>query len=414
MKVINLKAENFKKLVAVEIEPGSENVMKISGKNGAGKTSVLDAIWVALGGHKATKNLPEPVRKGEEKAVISLDLGDLVINRRFSSKGTTALTVVNADGDKFASPQKMLDELVGEMTFDPLLFTRLSPKEQQETLLGLIDLPFDLDELDAKRDKFYDDRRFVNRSLRDVQGSISKLEEEGVEVKESEGEHDISSIVDELGAARDMNLAFQFAKRDLASCEALAESLEDEISSMEEKLSSLKEKIVDKEVELAELEEVDLQPLKDRLAEAELQQDSSAQSNSLKEFRENEKTLSEKSKLLSRRMEKIKSKKEKALKEADMPIDGLGIGEDGHVTYNDNPFEQCSAAEQLRVSVAMAMALNPKVRIIRITDGSLLDEDSMAIIEELAGDNDYQVWIEIVDSSGDVGLFIENGEITNG
>ena len=41
----------------------------------------------------------------------------------------------------------------------------------------------------------------------------------------------------------------------------------------------------------------------------------------------------------------------------------------------------------------MAMAMNPEVRVIRITDGSLLDSANMELIEQMAVDNDFQVWL---------------------
>jgi Mor family transcriptional regulator len=37
----------------------------------------------------------------------------------------------------------------------------------------------------------------------------------------------------------------------------------------------------------------------------------------------------------------------------------------------------------------------------------------MAIIEKMAKDNDYQVWCELVDESGGVGIYIEDGEVKN-
>jgi hypothetical protein len=55
------------------------------------------------------------------------------------------------------------------------------------------------------------------------------------------------------------------------------------------------------------------------------------------------------------------------------------------------------------------MALNPTLRIIRISDGSLLDDKSMSIIREMAKAKDYQIWIEVV---GDrVGIQIEDGVV---
>ncbi|MGI9420342.1 MAG: hypothetical protein ACR2RA_21165, partial [Geminicoccaceae bacterium] len=66
-----------------------------------------------------------------------------------------------------------------------------------------------------------------------------------------------------------------------------------------------------------------------------------------------------------------------------MPIDGLGLG-DGVVTLNGIPFDQVSTAEQMRTSVALAMAANPTLKVIRIKDGSLLDDDSLAMIAGMA------------------------------
>jgi hypothetical protein len=48
---------------------------------------------------------------------------------------------------------------------------------------------------------------------------------------------------------------------------------------------------------------------------------------------------------------------------------------------------------------------------MRIKDGSLLDDDSMRVVEEMAEKNDYQVFIEIVDTSGKVGVYLVDGEI---
>jgi hypothetical protein len=98
------------------------------------------------------------------------------------------------------------------------------------------------------------------------------------------------------------------------------------------------------------------------------------------------------------------------MKDAKFPIEGLSFGEDG-VLYNGVPFKQCSAAERLKVSMAMAMALNPKLRVIRILDGSLLDSTNMNLIQEMVKEKDYQVWIEVVDESGKVGITIEGGEV---
>jgi hypothetical protein len=81
------------------------------------------------------------------------------------------------------------------------------------------------------------------------------------------------------------------------------------------------------------------------------------------------------------------------------------------VLFNEIPLDQVSAAERVRVALAISMALNPKLRVLRITDGSLLDTDSWKIITEMAEKNDFQVWVEVVDESGSVGFYIEDGSV---
>ena len=65
---------------------------------------------------------------------------------------------------------------------------------------------------------------------------------------------------------------------------------------------------------------------------------------------------------------------------AEMPIDDLGLGDDG-ITYKGVPFEQASQSEQLKVSAAIGLALNPG-GIMLIRDGSLLDTKSLETLAE--------------------------------
>ena len=66
-KIITLSAENFKILKAVEIHPSGE-MIEICGRNGNGKSSVLDVITSALCGAEAIPDAP--VRHGKTKAEI--------------------------------------------------------------------------------------------------------------------------------------------------------------------------------------------------------------------------------------------------------------------------------------------------------------------------------------------------------
>jgi hypothetical protein len=57
------------------------------------------------------------------------------------------------------------------------------------------------------------------------------------------------------------------------------------------------------------------------------------------------------------------------------------------------------------------MARNPELKVIRMRDGSLLDEESENVIRETAKKFGFDVWQEKVDSSGKIGFVIEDGRV---
>ena len=92
MRITRLKAENVMRIRAIEIEPDG-NMVVISGRNGQGKSSVLNAIWLAIQGAAASREVPDPVRHGEQEAFVEVTLGDLVVTRRWSSGRASRLEV---------------------------------------------------------------------------------------------------------------------------------------------------------------------------------------------------------------------------------------------------------------------------------------------------------------------------------
>jgi hypothetical protein len=61
--------------------------------------------------------------------------------------------------------------------------------------------------------------------------------------------------------------------------------------------------------------------------------------------------------------------------------------------------------------MAIGMAINPKLRVMRIKDGSLLDDKTLAIVSSMAEKEDFQVWLECVDTTGKVGIYLSDGEV---
>jgi len=172
MKIVQFTAENIKRLKLVSITPKG-HMVEITGKNGQGKTSVLDAIWYALGGKE---NIPAvPIRRGAEKARVTLDMGEFIVERRFTEKDST-ITVKTSDGSAtYASPQKMLDALVGSLSFDPLEFSRAGAAEQFAILRQTVKPDVDFDKIAAENKADYEKRTNSNKAAKEQRAIAANI-----------------------------------------------------------------------------------------------------------------------------------------------------------------------------------------------------------------------------------------------
>jgi chromosome segregation ATPase len=408
MKIVKLTAENIKKLVAVEITP-TGNMIKITGKNGAGKTSVLDAISFALGGKDEIQS--QPIRKGEKKAKAELDLGDFVVRRTFTENGSSSLIIENKEGARYGSPQAMLDAILGKLSFDPLGFMRLDAKAQFETLKSLTGV--DTSDIETKRKTVYDERTATNKELRAIE-----IRYNAITVPIDVPDKEVSSV-DVANKISEANTLQSKKDRAVEKNQRLTEdikrgnekiaSLKDEIKKCEEAVKSLESQ---RELNLPDTKIVvpDTEVLQVELANVEVRNKAFRLKQEKDKLRIELELAKKKSEEQSKEIESLDAEKLNRVSSAKFPVEGITFG-DGFVAYNELPLDQASDAEKLRISMAMAMAMNPKLRVLRVTDGSLLDSDSLKIIEEMAQKNDYQVWMEMVDESGKIGIVIEDGTI---
>jgi len=411
MKIIALQAENIKKLVAIEIRPDG-NIVQITGKNGQGKTSVLDAIWWALYGLANVQGTP--IRTGEKHAIIKLDLGDMVVTRSFTTKDgqgfTSSLTVENAKGVRFTAPQTMLDKLLGRLAFDPLAFARSDSREQFNALKVFVP-DVDFDAIAAADQKDFDERTTLHRKARDHKGAAEEID---VPLDLTIQPVDLEALVNELEAAGKHNTDVETRRAnrermeiDEASKLNRAVQLEREAKKLREEAQEINRKLT---TAPALPEQIDTVPIKDKISEAKSINEQVETLREKKLHESEHKRLNSEAKGITDRMNAREQEKRKKIAAADLPVKNITFG-DGSILMNDVPFNQASDAEQLQASVRIAMALNPKLKVIRIRDGSLLDQDSMKLLAEIAEEQDYQVWVERVEESGKVGFVLEDGHI---
>lgn len=450
MKILELAAENFKKLRVVEITPDGRPVIQITGGNGQGKTTVLDSIWFGLKGQKA---LPErkgdAVRRGAERMKVSVKLGNgqmqpFTITRTLGTEGNppTLAIVPAVHKDSGKTPQAYLDDLFGALTFDPLAFAQMDATDQVEELKKTAKMSLDFEKLAEQDEADYKERHATGREIDLLKGQLA-----GMTVIEGlpKEKIDTAPIVKKLNQAAELNKAAQetFAAKQKMGAEAAQlgvdktrkaheiETQEQTIRMIEEQLAAAKARHKQLLADLAELgrkhtaaekayqaapagEPIDVGALTTELQSAERTNraiDQRAEFDRIKAHRDE---LQKKYDKLTRAIEERDEKRKVATANAKMPVEGLTFDQsDGkfRVKFLGTPFKELGEGEQIRISTQIGMAANPKLRVLCIRHGEALDEKGIKVIAELAKANDFQVWMARVDTSGKVGIVMEDGSV---
>lgn len=407
MKILTLKSENVKRLKVIEFSPEGNMVM-IGGNNGAGKSSFLDSIWYGLGGKKA--QCDKPIREGEDRAVITLDLGELIVKRTITQKENKIvdkLVVEDREGRVHKSPQSVLDKLYNENTIDPLEFSRLKPKDQQHTLFDLVGLDFT--KLDETRKEIYEKRTPINNQKKHL---IRSLETHAFYPDVPEEELVISDLIQKREILSEENECFRKKEKELEDILVEIDIAKNKIKELEQEIEGLLDRQSMLLSENQSLQYRDLSEIDNQIKTAEETNKKIRVNQSRKRIQEDYDLRVEESSRLTKQLEEIDKEKEFLLANATFPINGLSFDENG-VLYQGIPFQQCSSAEKLRVSVAMGLAMNPELKVLLIRDGSLLDDESLQIIHDMAEEYDAQIWIERVGDGKECQIVIENGEVIN-
>ena len=430
LHVLSLQVDNVLRVAAVYIEPNGR-LVEITGKNFQGKSSTLNALWMAFGGEKSVP--ADPIHDGATEGSVTVQLGNnngpaFKITRRLRRKedGTIAqsLTVENAEGHRLAKPQEILNALIGQYTADPLEFLRAKPKDQFDTLKAFVP-EVDFDAIEVANTSDYAKRTEFNtraKSLRaqaagialpqqvpairtDESALVAELQRAGEHNAEIERQRSARSAKTEICASH-VRKADEYAAEAAelrlradaldAQCRAAQEqtrAAQAELDSMPPLPDPIDPSSISARITQARADNATFDNLvrrNDLIAEAEIAEAQAAD--------------------LTEAMAKREADKKAAVAAAKMPITGITFG-DGAILHNGHPIASASGAQQLRIAVEVAAALNPRLRFVRIKDASLLDDDSWAELRTLCDELDLQVFAETVASGRPGAVVIEDGHV---
>jgi len=418
-RMIGVSVENVQKCVAFEWADDGRPVVHIMGGNGAGKSSILTAIQIALGGGKL---VPEEVmrqgaRTWRSEVVLKTADGDetLTVVRTGRSNNTGTLSITTQANTRIASPQALLDMLVSTLALDPLLFLAAKATDQQDMLMRATGIEFDAKAHEAARKKHYDDRTTINRERMRV-GAEAKALGDLTEAKEVAAEKPIF-ITDLTAKAEDaaaQNAAVAIAQQSLDNAHERLLSLQAGVKEMAAKLEQRQaecavaaDAFIKQGADVGRMECVDAGDLTLAVTDAQVHNHKIAIAESCVAKWAELKDWDAQSQAETNNLERLDAFKAKTLAAAQMPVEGLEFSDNG-LLYNGVPLAQASTGESMTVAIRVAIAMHPKLRVLFIDEGSVLDDEHMALVANVAEEHDLLVWINSVRTDRP-GLLIEDG-----
>ena len=402
VKIRQLEIENVKRVKAVTLTPTENGLTVIGGRNGQGKTSVLDAIAWALGGNKLKPSESQRIGSAAPPSIhIELSNG-LVVERKGKS---SALHVIDPSGQK--AGQQLLDSFIEKLALNLPKFMDARNDEKAETLLQIIGVGDQLAVLDRQEKSLYNQRlevgRIADRKKKHaeemawypdapaepvsaselIQRQQAILAKNGENQRKREKEAHYNKVLAEAQIAFDRaKAALKQAEQDCVTARKAAENLQDESTAeLEQDIANID--AINTKVR-ANAEKNRVQAEADELA---------GQYGDL-----------------TQQIESVKDQRMKLLDSADMPLPWLSV-QDGELTYNGQKWDCMSGAEQLQVATAIVRKLNPDCGFVLMDKLEQMDPETLAAFGRWLEGEGLQVIATRVGTDDTCSIIIEDGYI---
>ena len=252
--------------------------VELTGTNGAGKSSVLDAIKLALTNNSNRKTI---VRNGEKEGTIYIetDTGLKIDRRKRTDKGDYK-SVKDISGNEINSPETFLKEIFTPLQLEPVEFLSMPEKEQNKLLLNLIEFDRNkeeyitekfgpvnwvdysnsileiLNEIQDKDGKFYLDREEINRNIRAGNAVIADIAKNIPDEYNADKwrNYTLSDKYDELSKLKNYNEKIDRSISYKKDYDDKVKSLDNELNAKISQINQLKEaQKYEKELQISDL-----------------------------------------------------------------------------------------------------------------------------------------------------------------
>ena len=409
VKIASVEAENVKRVKAVYLEPKADGLTVIGGRNGQGKTSVLDAIAWALGGDKMRpSNAKREDAAGDPQLRVVLDNG-IVVERKGKN---SSLKVIDPSGNK--GGQQLLNSFTEQLALNLPRFMQATDKEKAETLLSIMGVGKELAALDAQKQAAYNQRLAVGQMERQKRGAANDMQHwpdaPAQEVSASE-------LIAEQSAILARNGENQRKRQNIDLLEGKARTLADRRVQLEQTLAQL----------VKEQTEVNESLCTARKSAENLQDESTA------ELEASIRSIEETNQKVRANLEKARAEDEAAqyasdydklteaitqkradrmalLNGADLPLPELSV-EDGALTYKGKHWRDMSGSDQLRVAAAIVRRLNPDCGFVLLDKLEQMDMTTLTEFGRWLEAEHLQAIATRVSTGSECQIIIEDGMV---
>lgn len=414
VKISALELENVKRVRALTLEPTADGLTVIGGRNGQGKTSVLDAIAWALGGNR--KRPDRPTRDGSATpAQLRVELSNGIVVERKGKNG--ALTVTDPEGRR--AGQALLDSFVEELAIDLPRFMAMSDREKADELLHVVGIGEELDRLDRELERSRAQRLAKGQEKR----AKAKVAEEAAWYPDAPSEPlSAADLLAEQQAAQATNMenerlrataeraerdheravsALSEAERALAEATERAEAARRAAKSASEAARAARE-IADACVD------ADTADLDGRIAEVDRVNEMVRANRERSRLQAEAEAAEAEYQSLNEECEGLQRERVALLEGADMPLLGLSV-EDGRLMYDGAAWGEMSGSEQLRVATAIVRRVKPECGFVLVDKLEQMDPQTLAEFGAWAESQGLQVIGTRVATDETCTVIIEDG-----
>lgn len=400
IKINKLEIENVKRVKAVKLEPTKNGLTVIGGRNGQGKTSILDSIAWALGGNKHKPS--QPHREGSVLPPrLHLVLSNGLEVRRDGKNSD--LKVIDPSGNK--AGQQLLNSFVEELAINLPKFMEASSSEKAKTLLQIIGVGEQLTALEQKEKELYNERHMIGQ----IADQKQKFADEQIYYPEAPKELvSASELIQQQQAILAKNAENGRIRGQRDSLKQRQAELDAEIARLIEEKAQVDQQLIIAEKSALDLHDESTEELEQNIQQVD-ETNRKVRANIDKEkANEDAQYYKDQYTELNEAIENIRREIKKLLDDADLPLPDLSVSE-GELLYNGQRWDNMSGAEQLKVSTAIVRKLKPECGFILIDKLEQMDVETLEEFGQWLEQEQLQAIATRVSTGDECSIIITDG-----